>query len=413
MGNDDPATRSRRKLDIIISELDAAMAGVAQDFDFPPPIPTNFSTNSLRLPGIRPKYAELVGGREVSENKLYRAFAILMDLMYEAADAPMRKAKPNCVPESAEAFIALMDRFAIDRAKEASWVLAHQMLPAFTDFYEYAKNNWPSQATRLKGKEWVPGHPTPDEQVASRGQIARLAKIVKSFGYDLARPDVQNFIATSLASRLYIVDKQGKRGPKRVAAEVAARLASLGGESFSGSTILHYMKSKRHIDKTASDAAFQFFLPNIVPIVSAADVLRGIAASRMARTYYLRYLIEEDAKRANLDEDASSTPDLGKSTRVRASAARLGLPPSAYLPDSSFGKTGELKVWNSRAAGGPIPVHLFIQTKPYDFQLDTPNVIGAGGPTKNALALTWKRALARRWHKSAVTVSTRRRARER
>ena len=69
----------------------------ARQSNQPPPTSPSLSTNTLNNPDAHPAGARLTGGWSVDEPKLYRAFAVLMDLMTEVTEPITSRAKPVCV----------------------------------------------------------------------------------------------------------------------------------------------------------------------------------------------------------------------------------------------------------------------------------------------------------------------------
>ena len=365
---DDPETRLAKKNALINGVLFADFEDTARMLNQPPPFRPSFSLNKLNEPADEPDAAELVGGRVVNESKLYRAFAILMDLMDEVTYSELRRAKPGCVPDTAQKFIELMDTFVAERAPAASRVKARQMLPRFTEFYTEAKANWPpcKELDKIYGDLKLPTELTNEQQTALERQEAALKTLLKSFGYDPERPEVKSFVTEHLVAGEYVLAKEGSQ---RVAADAVGKLTGLDGASSSGSSIEHYDNEHTHIGKSAAVDSFRFFLADNVPVVGAADVLGTLVLARRARAYYLRYLIEEEIRRTPTEEDELSSQLFTELSRTKA-AVRLGLPPSAYNPDWHTGSVAELGTWlNAPWGQKAIIVKLGNQGKPFNFGL--------------------------------------------
>jgi hypothetical protein len=372
--NDSPELRLRKREAVVMADLDRYQARTARDLGLPPPSNVSFSTNPVRTQPDDSSPQLVTGQSIVNERRLYRAFAILMDLMFEAVDDPSRFAKPDIVPTSVEKFIALMDDYVRERRKQSSWVLALQLKPLLSQFFKDAKRTWPTQGPKVDHLSRVPKKPTREEGEALRAQERRLAELVRSVGFDPSRPEVQRFIQNTKCSRQYIADPEGKRGPERLAADAAARLAAIGGEGFSGSAIEHYLMSKRHIDATASRDPFRFLIDERVPRISGFDVLNAQTIARSARAYLLRHLVGENAKRDILSEgDDLLGGNSWRTARERESAQRLGLPEAACYPRQYVRcKVRELETWNLNDREPDVPLHLDIQARPFDFGLQRP-----------------------------------------
>lgn len=302
-------------------------AGEGSARNLPPPTKPTYSTNRLNKLAVEPGPALLTGGALFNETRLCSAFAILMDLMREATDPDLGRAKPACVHDTAKKFTELMEEFAADRAKQSSWVIARQMLPQFVQHFKNTRSKWPflkvpyDDAKRVR----LPPQLSAEQRAALETQRDSLVVLVKSFGHNPTAPTVQAFVKKWLVSGDFI---KANTGAKHVAAGAAADLALLG-DPLSGSTILHYESKKTHIERRAAEDPFQYYLPPGAANVSADKVPGSLDVARWARAFYLRYLIREEMWRA-LGPAYYVWENFGGDIIDIAVAERLGLAPSAY-----------------------------------------------------------------------------------
>jgi len=339
----------------------------ARQSNQPPPTSPSLSTNTLNNPDAHPAGARLTGGWSVDEPKLYRAFAVLMDLMTEVTEPITSRAKPVCVQRTTAGFIELMENFVVARTQEGSWVKARQMLPGFIDHFRNAQSEWPPCKDPRHMHKGIkrPKQPSVEQKAALAKQEADLIHLVKSFGYAPEVAEVKAFTKRWLVAGEHIKMKGGVR---HVAPDASADLAGLGNP-LSGSSISHREFQKTHIEKYAAEDPFRFYLTNDVPVVGAADVLGTLVLARCARAYYLRYLIEEEMRRTPTDADERSSEILA-SVLHKEAAERLGLPRAAYNPDRHTGSVAELNTWlkapwDQRAT----VIRMGDQGKPFNFGL--------------------------------------------